>query len=93
MNIIEAIKSGKLHKRKINREWCHASSVTNQFSLAYSIDDILANDWEVEQVPVTVTEDSFAAAWKRAVRKAGGDDLTYGGFQSFRDLVARELGL
>lgn len=93
MNIIEAIKSGKLHKRKINREWCHAPSVTNQFSLAYSIDDILANDWEVERVPVTITEDSFTSAWKRAVEKSGGYDIVYGGFQSFRDLVAKELGL
>lgn len=74
MNIIEAIKSGKLHKRKINREWCHAPSVTNQFSLAYSIDDILANDWEVEEVRVTITESVLSAAWEKAVKSSGYHD-------------------
>ena len=89
MNIIEAIKSGKRYRRKtFHTTWFSMSDV-----VSWAQSDILADDWEVEQVPVTVTEDSFAAAWKRAVRKTGGDDITYGGFQSFRDLVAKELGL
>lgn len=29
MNIIDAIKSGRLHKRKSKREWCHSISATN----------------------------------------------------------------
>ena len=92
MNIIEAIKSGKLHKRKINKEWCHAPSVTNQFSLAYSIEDILADDWEIEEVRVTITYSEFDAAWMEAVRK----NKTFEGLVQqieFRRLVAKELGL
>ena len=69
MNIIEAIKSGKLHKRKINREWCHAPSGTNEFILAYSIDDILANDWMVEEARVTITETDFANAVLETCKK------------------------
>lgn len=66
MNIVDAIKSGKLHKRKINREWCHAPSVTNQFSLTYSIDDILADDWEIEEVRVTINASDLKMAWIKA---------------------------
>ena len=91
MNIIEAIKSGKKFRRK---SWTTRDFIDVDVPrLDLPIDALIANDWEVEQVPVTVTEDSFAAAWKRAVKKAGGDDIIYGGFQSFRDLVAKELGL
>jgi hypothetical protein len=92
MNIIEAIKSGKKCKRRLwKKKWIDPKDRGHYINLTF--DDLDANDWEVEQVPVTVTEDSFAAAWKRAVKKAGGDDITYAGFKPFRDLVAKELGL
>lgn len=92
MNIIDAIKSDRLHRRKIHREWCHPASVTNQTDLAYSIEDILANDWEVEEVRVTITYSEFDAAWMEAVRK----NKTFEGLVQqieFRRLVAKELGL
>lgn len=92
MNIIDAIKSGKLHKRKINREWCHAPSVTNQFSLTYSIDDILANDWEVEEVRVTISASDLKTAWVKAVKSSGyHDDYSPHGWLYAE--LKKELGL
>lgn len=62
MTIIEAIKSGKLHKRKTQREWCHPRSSKNETSIAYSIEDILADDWEVEEEKATITAAQFQKA-------------------------------
>lgn len=91
MNIIDAIKSGKLHKRKINREWCHAPSVTNQFSLTYSIDDILANDWEVEKKQVTITESDFESAVDRATQSFSMYDPPH--IREYLTQLKKELGL
>lgn len=92
MNIIEAIKSGRLHRRKIGRQWYYPMSATNQNDIAYSIEDILADDWEIEEVRVTITYSEFDAAWMEAVRK----NKTFEGLVQqieFRRLVAKELGL
>lgn len=97
MTLQEAILSGKRFRRK---GWVESGAVSPDYwtyaargSFTLLTEDILADDWEVEQVSVTVTEESLAAAWKRAVKKAGGDGITYVGFKPFRDLVAKELGL
>lgn len=97
MNIVDAIKSGRLHRRKSQREWCYPMSSTNKkdiiFINAYSIEDILADDWEVKEVQSVITKEDFEEAWKRATKKAGGIDMVYGHYLPFRDLVAKELGL
>lgn len=97
MNILQAIKSGKRFRRKPSIpgtiSWIGPLDVSTHWGASFRLDDMLAEDWEVEETPVTINETSFRAAWKRAVKKTGGDDITYGGFQSFRDLVAKELGL
>lgn len=87
MNIIEAIRSGKRFKRK---DW--QVYYENQQTW-FSREDIVAFDWEVEDVPVTFTKEQFCEAWEKAVGKNDGRDVMYNGFTSLRYLVAKELGL
>lgn len=93
MNITEAIKSGKRFKRK---DWDDYMFVDSDYFLN-NLDSIkreflLADDWEVEEVRVTITYAEFDAAWMEAVRK----NKTFEGLVQqieFRRLVAKELGL
>ncbi len=96
MNIIEAIKSGKRFRHSLTGTNWYGPIKDPDSSLVHfklDVNQLVSNDWEIEEVRVTITYSEFDAAWKRVVRKTGGNDITYGGFQSFRDLVARELGL
>ena len=94
MNIIEAIKSGKRLKR---RGWDDYIFIDDAYFLknpeSLKKEFLLADDWEVEVLPVLVTQEDFQAAWQRAVKKAGGTDIVYNGFCQFSYLVAKELGL
>ena len=63
MTIIEAIKSGKRFKRKswTGRDYIEA----NVASLDLRIDALVADDWEVEEKQITITETEFAnAVWE-----------------------------
>ena len=97
MNIIEAIKSGKRFRRK---SWTSPKNwLTEKGELALNhwldlpVDSIIADDWEVESEPVTITREDFDAACGRAVQKLEGRNITYGELRCFSDLVAKELGL
>lgn len=97
MTLQEAILSGKRFRRK---GWVESGAVSPDYwtyaargSFTLLTEDILADDWETKDDKICIAENDFRAAWTRAVKKSGGDDITYGGFQSFRDLVAKELGL
>jgi hypothetical protein len=91
MNLIEAIKSGRRFRRKSqpNQGYWYQKGTGATF---YE-DDILADDWKVEQLPVTITKEEFLKAWDKAVANNGGADAVYNGFISLRHLVAKELGL
>lgn len=102
MNIVDAIKSGKRYRRPPGKKYdpnfwypalCPSHITDRTIRTMFTFEDMIADDWEIEETPVIINETKFRAAWKRAVKKAGGDDITYDGFQSFRDLVAKELGL
>ncbi len=71
MNLIEAIKSGMPFKRLNWQVWTsyYGTHITQpgltqgarQAHLCY--DDILANDWEIQEMSVTITSSQF---WKAA---------------------------
>lgn len=61
MNIIEAIKSGKRFKRKSEIAWMSDDQLYN-----YVKADIIADDWEVESQPVTITRKDLDKAWAKA---------------------------
>ena len=57
MNILDAIKSGKIKKRTSNPEWEDPSK-----RYLYTTDDILATDWEIEERKIEITESEFDEA-------------------------------
>ncbi len=68
MNIIEAIKSGKRIRRK---GWPNKNCWAQRDGYRmYRImeEDLLADDWEVEEKQVTITESDFKAALVRTTR-------------------------
>ena len=91
MNIIEAIKSGKRFKRAKNSVWIGPKEAQD---LVRNIDyaSLLADDWEVEEKKITITESAFEDAWDRAYQTSRLYD-SQGRVYLFKSLVARELGL
>lgn len=96
MNFLEALASGKKFRRpKMEREticW-HGPPPANpvdreHFVFAFPVPDLLALDWEIEPVRVTISREDFDAAVARADKFSG----TFKG-GAFRDWVAEELGL
>jgi hypothetical protein len=55
LNIIDAVKSGKLFKR-LNRDYCMGPKTLN-----FTREDILATDWEIEERKIEITESEFDA--------------------------------
>jgi len=91
MNLIEALKTGKRFTRK---SWTESLGAAVWMS---SVDgcnllkkDILADDWEVEETVVPITEGWFDAAWQRAVTSypSSGPWL-----DAFMPTLKKELGL
>ena len=72
MNIIEAIKSGKRFRRKswlshgifTATDWLQPS---NHHCLRR--EDMKADDWEIEQVPVSITREQFDKACQSVLGK------------------------
>lgn len=70
MNIIEAIKSGKRFKRKNERDWTgndpEASKAgLRERALLVDYSGIVADDYEIEEKSITITESEFDAATER----------------------------
>jgi hypothetical protein len=87
MNLIEALKTGKAIRRSIWEEFYSLSTATAYF---LPVEDILAEDWEVEVTSVELTSDRFDTAWERAAEILLNRDWPY---EPFKTLIKRELGL
>lgn len=67
MNIIDAVKSGKRFKRKTYINWAYVTrigEINNEHGAPIYIDseEILAEDWEVEEETVTITKSQLKEA-------------------------------
>jgi hypothetical protein len=82
VNLIEAIKSGRRFKRKSEIAWMSDDQLYN-----YVKADIIAEDWEIESQPVTITREQFDKAVHDSLRFRCCDD------DSLFDLIAEKLGL
>lgn len=77
MNIQEAIKSGKRFKRPTHGSWSYISNSGDLYRVfplhCWSLKpaDLLADDWELEDKTITITESEFRAAYLRAHSKRG----------------------
>lgn len=75
MNIADAIKSGKRFRRRLNSMWgapnfwyeaLSEADIANRLCRPmWAYEDLVADDWEVEEKSVSITESDFAAAVKR----------------------------
>jgi hypothetical protein len=84
MNLLEAIKSGKRFKRP---HWDIYYSSQMEEELQLSIEELLAEDWEVELKKVTITEEDF----NKAVARTG--NLYHQDQWYWADALKKELGL
>ena len=95
MNIIEAVKSGKIFRRK---SWTHGESVIEMsdglyFTPSYNaqryipcLSDIIADDWETEEKKVEITRSQIKKAWRKTFNIESAES------HSFKTLI-KELGL
>lgn len=94
MNIIEAVKTGKKFRRRIwiNGVFCYLDSYDG-----LRAEDVLADDWEVEETQVTITEAQLSDAWEKADTKTGFTTplscKRHHEFTKFFDALKKELGL
>lgn len=78
MNIIDAIKSGKRFRRPLTAFfWDYSKESINCFKK----EDILADDWIIEEPAISLTESQIRGAL----------DRTYTPYDSYREYVAAVL--
>lgn len=97
MNIIEAIKSGKPFKRK---HWGKYFIIINDLIVTetenreqvherlqpYS-ENLLADDWEIQEKTITMTESQFDEAWEKFLENTLGE-----GREANLEAIKKELG-
>lgn len=83
MNIVDAIKSGKRYRRPPGKKYdpnfwypalCPSYITDRTIRTMFTFEDMIADDWEVEEKQVTVTESAFKAAWINACKSSGYHD-------------------
>ena len=85
MNLIEALKTTDYVYRKSKPNRIISGSL-NLEMMDLTREDILAEDWEIDSISVTITRKDFDAAWK----KVWPHDPQ---FMLERNQLAKELGL
>jgi hypothetical protein len=83
MTLIEAIKTGKRFRRKGSIGYYEPKLLPNTY---FIVDEVLADDWEVEPTPITITREQFDAAWDEATH--ANPHLQY-----IHSALLKELGL
>jgi hypothetical protein len=91
MTLAEAIQSGKRFRRPGNPNWHMKYDKLNRFpppgnTAHWHYDDILADDWEIEEKSVTVTRRQLWNAMGSYHRCDGGLDMAF-------KLLCDQLGL
>jgi hypothetical protein len=93
MTIIEAIKSGKRFRRKNQQTYYNKFGHWDApIGWIFSADDVLADDWEVEEKKVEITKAQLSAAWNRLVDRFEHSGYNLSLFPTSYEL-AKELGL
>lgn len=87
MNIVEAMRSGKRY-RQIG-DWGYYNPPAESKNYGFSVEQILADNWEVEGTPVTVTREYLLRAYFEALKS---DDVKDGRTGLIHEMI-RMLGL
>lgn len=96
MTLIEAIKSGKKFHRQHWETWYSSKSGVVQTDsgqlLGALTEDLVANDWEIEEFKIEITEASWNDAIRRTNEKWNSTNYAAEYFISWMDLFREELG-
>lgn len=79
MNLIDAIKSGKRFRHSLTGTGWHGPIKDPDSSLVHfklDVNQLVSDDWEVEEVQVTITESMLRAAWVKVCQTSGYHDDT-----------------
>lgn len=91
MNLIEAIRSGRPFRRPARDGWIEVNNNNLRWvggsSIAITIQDVVAETWEIQEPTVTITASQFWEAIEATWGKC--DDDRQSGFHR----LARRLGL
>jgi hypothetical protein len=87
MIIQEAIRSGRKFRRPC-QDWITITDKSICCYLQLQVKDIMADDWEVEEKKVEITESRL----RKALMKASYDQ-SFPSVKSYCDWIAKELGL
>ena len=88
MNIQEAIKSGKKYRRIGEKHWYETAPDFTHY--AFSVQDVLSDDWEIQMSQVITTE-QFFHTYTEALKETEIED-TYR-ISEVVNCLARRLGL
>lgn len=93
MTLIEALKSGKPLRR---RGYYYSSSPA--YNTIFSVEDVLATDWEIIEPKVEITIEQLRIAHMKAFQKANGFSGSFAASCGYHctptaDEIAKELGL
>lgn len=89
MNIIEAVQSGKMFRRKHSSQWYAPfdPAINPPQMLAFYHSDLLLDDWEVEEEKIEVTKRQLKHVFENTAFSLFDDDKT----KAF-DYFAKKLG-
>ena len=88
MNLIEAMRSGKPFKRKGHTHWYLSNkpgSILYELDLRY--EDALADDWEIKEKTVTITESQLREIFDLALCEG------WVSYPHLTNVVVKKLGL
>lgn len=83
MNIYEALKSGKRYRRPPGKKYdpnfwypalCLSDVADRTIRTMFAFEDMIADDWEVEEKQITITESMLKSAWVKACQCSGYHD-------------------
>ena len=79
MNIVDAMKSGKTVKRKPWNRFGHIEyfdrfTFTNNHTTLLEKEDVIADDWEIEEQKVEITKSQFIQAWAESAIDASKEN-------------------
>lgn len=101
MKLDKAIKTGKMFKRPAHARWssnanntlvdlCFLAEDGRKYSYDLTVEDLAAEDWEVEEQPITLTKTQFLNAVAKARKLIGPTPLDYT-YTEVMDNLIKEL--
>lgn len=89
MTLIEALKTDKKFYR---RSWLDKTPITFEDIYKLGKEAFVADDWEIESIPVPITREQFDSAWYKTKVQYAGLGFTWDDGSVYKMLI-KELGL